>query len=498
MNKIYKVIWSKTRNCYVAVSEIAKRNGKSCTSVNCGAKANRRRVALALSLSLWIAGGNVASAADEIVITGSTDTQIGVINDTKSYTTVDPDYDNGVVYKPMVKYCIEPTSGGPHGDYYSLNPYYTVDMNNKNLDPKSVWYRSGEYRSTKETETTIFNRLDLYIDAGRRSNALTLNDKTSDYTLKIGSNDDTPVFESTFIYFSGGADDSRTYNDNIHIAQEVSQNTVEMNGGSATATSIYVYGGKTTGGATAQDNSVTINNFTFNSNALMVEGGRGKSALRNQVTINDIVTEENSSINVYGGYTGRDIGYAVDAGGSAINNRVLIAGGSFKSGGSIIGGYLSNDTDNSGMKAQHNSVIIAGGNFHENSFNVMGGGSNNNSNTSLTNNTVNLYGEVTGLSNTNLYGSNATAIYNELHIGGTKTYTYAKVNDTDTYTASVTSNDAFVGNPVDSTETTLKNKVGSVNNFSSIVLHNVNWSTTTPVLAAGSFINTANLDISGM
>lgn len=43
MNKISKVIWSKVRNCYVAVSEIAKRNGKSCTSVNCGAKASRSR-----------------------------------------------------------------------------------------------------------------------------------------------------------------------------------------------------------------------------------------------------------------------------------------------------------------------------------------------------------------------------------------------------------------------------------------------------------------------
>ena len=28
MNKIYKVVWSKVRNCYVAVSEIEKRNGK--------------------------------------------------------------------------------------------------------------------------------------------------------------------------------------------------------------------------------------------------------------------------------------------------------------------------------------------------------------------------------------------------------------------------------------------------------------------------------------
>ena len=32
MNKIYKVIWSKARNCYVVVSELAKRNGK-CKSV---------------------------------------------------------------------------------------------------------------------------------------------------------------------------------------------------------------------------------------------------------------------------------------------------------------------------------------------------------------------------------------------------------------------------------------------------------------------------------
>ena len=52
MNKIYKVIWSKVRNCYVAVSEIAKRNGKSCTSVNCGAKANRGHAGVAISAAV--------------------------------------------------------------------------------------------------------------------------------------------------------------------------------------------------------------------------------------------------------------------------------------------------------------------------------------------------------------------------------------------------------------------------------------------------------------
>ena len=71
MNKIYKVIWSKVRNCYVAVSEIAKRNGKSCTSVNCGAKAHRgyAGVALAIALSLSMAGGGVAWGATPVSTT---------------------------------------------------------------------------------------------------------------------------------------------------------------------------------------------------------------------------------------------------------------------------------------------------------------------------------------------------------------------------------------------------------------------------------------------
>ena len=33
MNKIYKVIWSKAKNCYVVVSEIAKRNSKRSSGV---------------------------------------------------------------------------------------------------------------------------------------------------------------------------------------------------------------------------------------------------------------------------------------------------------------------------------------------------------------------------------------------------------------------------------------------------------------------------------
>lgn len=32
MNKVYKVIWSKAKNCYVVVSELAKNHTKSASS----------------------------------------------------------------------------------------------------------------------------------------------------------------------------------------------------------------------------------------------------------------------------------------------------------------------------------------------------------------------------------------------------------------------------------------------------------------------------------
>ena len=42
MNKIYKVIWNKARNCYMAVAEFVKRQGKSSSGQN------RRHIGAAL------------------------------------------------------------------------------------------------------------------------------------------------------------------------------------------------------------------------------------------------------------------------------------------------------------------------------------------------------------------------------------------------------------------------------------------------------------------
>jgi len=66
MNKVYKVIWSKVRNCYMVVSELAKRNGK------CSSALNKKIIAA------FLASGIVAGVHGEAwaAITG-TDSQTG-------------------------------------------------------------------------------------------------------------------------------------------------------------------------------------------------------------------------------------------------------------------------------------------------------------------------------------------------------------------------------------------------------------------------------------
>lgn len=58
MNKIYKVIWSKARQCYIVTSELAKRKSKSRSS-------SILRLLVAASVALPFLSGNSAFAAGD-------------------------------------------------------------------------------------------------------------------------------------------------------------------------------------------------------------------------------------------------------------------------------------------------------------------------------------------------------------------------------------------------------------------------------------------------
>lgn len=66
MNKIFKVIWSKTRNCYVVASELAKGTSKSTST---GRMAKRAALAAVAALLISPLGAGYVSAADADYVT---------------------------------------------------------------------------------------------------------------------------------------------------------------------------------------------------------------------------------------------------------------------------------------------------------------------------------------------------------------------------------------------------------------------------------------------
>ena len=69
MNKIYKVIWSKTSNCYVAVSELARNHGKgNVRSEKRGMVKGASVLALSIALSLGVTG---SVWAEDLTVNGN-------------------------------------------------------------------------------------------------------------------------------------------------------------------------------------------------------------------------------------------------------------------------------------------------------------------------------------------------------------------------------------------------------------------------------------------
>lgn len=72
MNNIYKVIWSKAKNCYVVASEIARSHTKSATgSEKIGGVTRRSLLASLMALSLLCGGLGVATATDVVHVNES-------------------------------------------------------------------------------------------------------------------------------------------------------------------------------------------------------------------------------------------------------------------------------------------------------------------------------------------------------------------------------------------------------------------------------------------
>ena len=326
MNKIYKVIWSKVRNCYVAVSEIAKRNGKSCTSVNCGAKANRGHAGMALAIALSVTGGavftmpQVAMAAD-IVITSGSET----INDATHAA----------------------------GDYYLNGSNITFTVN----------------------EGGVVNSISGNSDAAVSGNTVTINGGTVnnagnswiEYPAGSGNWVGKPNLTGGFST-SGAVIGNQVSITNATLSGSkptayggysqtgnVSKNPVTFEGG--VNEELYIKGGFSVTGVVGGDTAADGNIVTIKSGTVyFVAGGEA-----------DMGSAKNNQVSVSGGTVGAEVygGYVDDGGtGDASNNVVSISGSTTTVGGVVIGGQSyygapkENDVTISG--ATVNSYVYGG------------------------------------------------------------------------------------------------------------------------------------------
>ena len=209
MNKIYKVIWSKTRNCYMAVAEFVKRQGKSSSGLN------RRHIGAAL--------GNKTAAS---LLTGKT-----VAAALLAASVV-----CGVPGMAMAN-----TGGHWDGDVYIGDaPDYKVVIDSNVLE--------GVY-GRREYDDTIATGASVTVESGTVGHEAPVADVCGGYSWYGDATNNTVTISGGTVggYSTGAVYGGCAYRGNA------ANNTVTVSGGTVKNT---VYGGNSGGDATG--NTVTI------------------------------------------------------------------------------------------------------------------------------------------------------------------------------------------------------------------------------------------------
>ena len=437
MNKIYKVVWSKAKHCYVVTSELAKRQTKGC-----GARSLRMAtVSLGVAASLLCSGAvlpifgeSVAEAASSYKISGTVEKD-GV---TKSFTEA-----NFI------------SSYGGQNDYGYGNQFF----------------ESGEATNAQNYHATITSApnwrmfVGAGIDVGTVSgNTVTVNGDSTNITQSV---------------IGGYAIGSETKTDE----SLVTQNEVTINAGTyynvygatmgmyyaapgkATDNTVTINGGMVKGNVWGGDGDVSDNNKVYIKGGTVkplntgqaVSGGVGvKEAINNKVYISGgtVGTEKENATK---GYTG-DISGGSSWGGKVDGNQIFVTGGTVH--GVLYGGKNSTESVRNDYSAvggdspvehttltgtvSNNEVQISGGTVNGNVYGGMGA-------VSASGNTVTIKENAVLGKDVEVYGGTAMAKYS------TTTYTWSEASGWGVNTSvdkveygDVTNNTVNIGNFINS------------------------------------------------
>ena len=401
MNKIYKVVWSKAKHCYVVTSELAKRQTKGC-----GARSLRMAtVSLSVAASLLCAGAVLPIFGESVAEAKTTTEKQGnkIINTTTDYTTVfNFQYPEKSVTIGATEINEVTNAHGVFGNVAQrVGQQMTDNVSFKVIDGQLIeihdvnqYYLEPYQRVLTGHPFKFSNGTDSDIDDEIKNSDGAKSD-VSGYSLTItggtlqevagGLSNGGNVSNNT-ININDGTINKAVYGGYTTQSGNVSNNTVNLNGGIIKGT---VYGGYSedgvAGGSTAAEgNKVNITGGKVNS--FFVYGGysQNSNANFNAVTISGGEFWFLSS--VYGGSSNQ---------GNASNNSVSVSGGSLND---ISGGSGNGNADN-------NTVTVTGGTL----MYVSGGHSTNGT---ANNNTIDISGGTIGSSDE---GGSVVGAY---HAGG--------------------------------------------------------------------------------
>lgn len=246
MNKIFKVIWSKTRNCYIVVSELAKGHTKANST---GRKARRAAVTsvAALAVALTLAGGGNAWAAVAV-------------------TTTTPEGETAIVYTTREVYNTSQVDEKLALKADATDVYTTTEMDSK-LDDVNTALNAKADASNVYNKETVDAKLASKADATDVANKLALkadmsnvyNKETVDAKLDLKA--DTTTVAATYatkteldgkqdkindyLKVSGGGGATTIDNDTI-TTSTINAGELIMNTSSPTIKLVHSYSGTTT------------------------------------------------------------------------------------------------------------------------------------------------------------------------------------------------------------------------------------------------------------
>ncbi len=304
MNNIYKVIWSKAKNCYVVASEIAKSHTKSASgSEKMGGYGKKALLALAAASAIFCGGlvnvgatvrvNGVTDGANEVYTTTEVNTELGKKANADSVYTKGETYTKDEVNTELGK-------KANADSVYTKGETYTKDEVNTELGKKAnadSVYTKGETYTKDEVNTEL----------GKKANADSVYTKGETYTKDEVNTELGKKANADSVYTKG-----ETYTKdevNTELGKKADANNVytktEANGTFATSAALNTaktdLEGEITTAKNELDGKITANTAKITANEKAIQNLNAKAG-NTETTLNNLsgrmVVAENNITNL--------------------------------------------------------------------------------------------------------------------------------------------------------------------------------------------------------